>query len=295
MFQQKTLKIRFFLSISLCLLCVLMIQPVAFAAGRIEYQQTTSKILANTGMGSTRELAVYLPDGYDTSGLAYPVLYLIHGYSCNDRTFLGEGCALGSLRGLAYVNLIVDKLVETAKIQPLMVVLPTFDMTTGLNPDDKYLTQELIPLVDKTYRTIPRREGRAIAGHSRGGHAAYWIAFSYPEMFSLVGGYAAGSSLAPLPGRDIIATHNQKLFPLQFWIYAGTNDPYKSAPENSAFVEILKEFDLPYVYIEDDGDHTNKIAQRLEESIVYFSTFLGGNVAAVPLRNKLATTWGEIK
>ena len=294
MFQQKTFKIHFFLSISLWLLCALMIQPVAFTAGRVENLQTTSKILADAGEPSTiRDLSICLPDGYDTSGLAYPVLYLIHGYTGNNRTFLGAGYPSG-MSGVN-VNLIVDKLVETAKIQPLMVVLPTFDMSKGLNPNDKYLTQELIPLVDKTYCTIPRREGRAISGHSRGGHAAYHIAFSYPEMFSLVGGYAAGSLLGPLPGRYIITAHNQKLFPLRFWIYAGTNDPYQSAPENREFVEILKEVDLPYVYIEDDGDHTNKIAQRLEESIVYFSTFLGGGVVAVPLRGKLATTWGEMK
>jgi enterochelin esterase-like enzyme len=295
MFQQKTLKIHFFLYISLWLLCALMIQPVAFAAGRIETIETTSKILADAGEQSTvRDLSICLPDGYDTSGLAYPVLYLIHGYTGNNLTFLGAGY-LGWMMTGVYVNQIVDNLVETAKIQPLMVVLPTFDMSNGLNPNDKYLTQELIPFVDKTYRTIPRREGRAIAGHSRGGHAAYWIAFSYPEMFSLVGGYAAGSVLAPLPGLDIVTAHNQKLFPLRFWIYAGTNDQYQAAPENRQFVEILKEFDLPYVYIEDDGDHTNKIAQRLEESIVYFSKFLGNPLTAVQPQGKLTTTWGEMK
>jgi enterochelin esterase-like enzyme len=291
--NHQSTKTYFFLFIALWLLWALMMSPVAFAAGRVEYQQTTSKILADAGEVSTRELGVSLPDGYDTSGLEYPVLYLIHGHTGNDRTFLGSGYS-GWMSGVN-VNLIVDKLIETAKIQPLIVILPTFDMSTGLDPNDKYLTQELIPLVDKTYRTIPRREGRAISGHSRGGHAAYHIAFSYPEMFSLVGGYAAGSLLGPLPGRDIITAHNQKLFPLRFWIYAGTNDQYQAAIENREFVEILKEVDLPYVYIEDDGDHTNKIAQRLEESIVYFSQFLGNSQTAVQPRGKLTTTWGEVK
>ena len=94
MFQQKTFKTRFFLSISLWLLCASMIQPVAFAAGRVEYQQITSKILADAGRVAERELSVYLPEEYDTSGLAYPVLYLLHGgwwfgcgLQCNNRVF----------------------------------------------------------------------------------------------------------------------------------------------------------------------------------------------------------------
>jgi hypothetical protein len=47
--------------------------------------------------------------------------------------------------------------------------------------------------------------------------------------------------------------------------------------------------------VEDDGDHFNRIAQRLEESIVFFSEHFGRGVVAVQPRGKLATTWGEMK
>ena len=62
-------------------LIALAAQPVAFAKGRVEFHQMESKILADAGQPADKEVCVYLPDGYDVSEFAYPVIYQLHGLS----------------------------------------------------------------------------------------------------------------------------------------------------------------------------------------------------------------------
>ena len=226
--------------------------------------------------------------------MAYPVLYLLHGGGGTNRTFLGAGYS--SVMSGVHVNKIVDKSIGNGEINSLIVVLPHMLRSVSLIPNySDYFIQEVIPFVDMTYRTIPNRNGRAITGHSRGGYDSFAIALLQPDMFSLVGGYAAGSKTDSMPGREMFETYNQQLYPLHFWIYVGKNNQFNLAPGNREFVEILKEIGVPHVYFEDDGDHFNRITQRLEESIMFFSQNLSSPIASVELHSKITTTWGKIK
>jgi enterochelin esterase-like enzyme len=294
MFQQKNFKTCFFLFTALWLMFSLMMQPDTFATGRVEHHQIISKVLAEAGLADKKELSVYLPEEYDTSGLAYPVLYLLHGgwslncgLLCSNRVFF---------EGPFAVVQSVDKLIGEGKIKPLIVVSPDMnfrnvrDLLSDLPIAKDYMSQEVIPFVDMKYRTIPSRKGRAIAGWSDGACGANFLGLSLPEMFSLVGALAGGALISWV--RDF-STHNQKMFPLQFWIYCGRNDDFGNSPEVRELVKALEEVNIPHVYIEDDGDHYNRIAQRLVESIVFFSERLGGGVVAVQPRGTLATTWGR--
>ena len=76
----------------------------------------------------------------------------------------------------------------------MMVVLVNGmrDSFYGDSPDGKWpiesvIVKELIPHVDKTYRTITRREMRAVEGYSMGGYGAAHLGFKYPEVFGMVG------------------------------------------------------------------------------------------------------------
>jgi len=296
-------KSRLLLLITFGLLLALITQPLVLAGGRVEHHQITSKILADAGQPAKKRLSVCLPEGYDTSGLVYPVLYLIHGATGNNYSLLGGGYIYGLMRGV-YVNKIADKLIEDGKIKPLIIVLPNMDRE-GLRELDKlyddYLPKDITSFVDTNYRTIPNRQGRAISGHSRGGSDAAYIAFSRPDMFSLVGGYAPGSMYRPtrLPTTDSVNAHNQALFPLQFWIYGGRNDSGFAAMRN--FANSLEEAGLPCTFVEDHCDHHNfsTMPRRLEESIVFFSEHISHTLASVDAsvepRNKITTTWGKVK
>lgn len=135
-------------------------------------------------IGGPVGLSVYLPPGYDTSAERYPVIYALHG--------MFENATFWERRGLkaAYEDLV------KAGTAPLAIVV-TVDGGNSLfvnSPRGSYqdlVTQDLVEYVDNTYRTIARREGRALLGVSMGGYGALGIAFSAPRAFGAVATHSA--------------------------------------------------------------------------------------------------------
>lgn len=294
MFKNSTTQNHLFLFIVFWLLWAWMMQPLAFAAGRVEHHQITSKILADAGEVANRELSVYVPEDYDTSGLDYLVLYLLHGSTGTNRTFLGAGYA-GAMSGIK-VNEFVDRLTADGKIKPLIVVLP-HDTRGGPEPFaalEDHLDREVIPFVDRAYRTLPKREARAMSGHSRGARISLAFAFSHAERISLIGAYAA-DLLGNVPGADTVRAHPQNRFPLRFWLYVGSNDSIRRVTYTRNLAGFLQDAGIPVLYVEDDGNHISKIAGALEQNIIWLSTYLSNPTVSVKPKGKLATTWGEIE
>jgi len=294
-----------FFVIALWLMAVMM-PSLVFAGGRTEHHQINSRIMADAGQDADRNISVYLPEGYDSANQAYSVLYLLHGafrLGGNPKVFFGEPYhQVGGRNINVNIDSMVDGPIENGKMHPLIIVMPNVAMKgPGYMPWDKhiaqvelivdYLAKEVVPFIDTQYRTVSNRQGRAIAGHSNGGGAAATAAFLYPELFSLVGLYA--SDILPADyNMPLLEMHNQSLYPLEFWVYAGKRDgAYLGGLQAT---QILKEMGMPAVFIEDNGDHF-AIAPRLEESIVFFSENLSSPVTSVEPHSKLTTTWGEMK
>lgn len=135
-------------------------------------------------LGGPVGLAVYLPQGYEASSARYPVIYALHG--------MFENASFWERRGLkaAYEDLI------KAGIAPVAIVVAV-DGGNSLfvnSPRGRYqdlVTQDLVEYVDDTYRTLARREGRALLGISMGGYGALDIAFSAPQTFGAVATHSA--------------------------------------------------------------------------------------------------------
>ena len=112
------------------------------------------KFLSATIKGEVSYL-IYLPPGYEKDvGTRYPVVYWLHGKG-------------GSQQGVPLMCDRLTKAIEMKQAPPMIVVYPN-----GLNlsgwadsagqPVETVCIQELLPLVDKTYRTIAAREGRLV-------------------------------------------------------------------------------------------------------------------------------------
>jgi hypothetical protein len=155
----------------------LLLSSAAFCAGEVRQYQIQSRILLHGRETAQRTLSVYLPEGYDTSGASYPVLYLIHGHGGNNTTFLGGHYEHMSE---ANVGVIVDMLIQEQKIKPLIVVCPDVDRIwwtsleeketgVGIDPYNEYLLHDVASFVDRKLRTLADRGSRAIAGHSQVG------------------------------------------------------------------------------------------------------------------------------
>lgn len=132
---------------------------------------------------------VLLPPGYDdpaNAAVRYPVVYLLHGYPSSARDWVRAGRP----------QHIADLLLADNLIRPMILVFPsttpswTHD-TECLNARpgaqvESYLTGTVVSAVDRTFRTLPHRAGRAIGGASSGGYCALNLGLRHLDRFSVI-------------------------------------------------------------------------------------------------------------
>jgi putative tributyrin esterase len=149
--------------------------------------------LASKLMGRDMPYRILLPDDYtnENNTERFPVIYLLHGLmghfnNWSDRT----------------------KLAGYLADYRVIVVTPEggdgWYTDSSTVPNDKfesYIIKELIPEIDKKFRTLADRDHRAVAGLSMGGYGSIKFGLKYPEMFLLVGSFS-GALDAPLRGQE---------------------------------------------------------------------------------------------
>jgi len=174
---------------------VLFIAPLrSQSTGRIVEDTIPALSIAGNLLGDPdRQLSfVYLPPGYDQElARRYPVLYLLHGVLDSPEVWVEP-----AYDGMT-IQATMDSLIAAEEIGPTIVVMPNGRNAYGgsyyaNSPVSgnwaDFIARDLVAHVDATYRTIPRRESRAILGHSMGGFGAIRLAMLYPEVFSVVWG-----------------------------------------------------------------------------------------------------------
>lgn len=122
---------------------------------------------------------IYLPPSYSKGKSArFPVVYHLHGGRPGGEH---KSCTLASF---------VDKAIRAGKLRPTLYVFPNGGPMSWYNYPKKadglgenVFVDELIPHIEKTYRTIPGRKGRAIEGFSQGGRGTTRILFKHPQLW----------------------------------------------------------------------------------------------------------------
>ncbi|MGQ4879261.1 alpha/beta hydrolase [Billgrantia sp. LNSP4103-1] len=148
-------------------------------AGEVIYHRFSSEVL-----GRDYPYALYLPEGYRESNLAYPVLYLLHGSFGSERDWVESG----QLKQTA------DRMIREGLIPPMVIVMPSSESwwIDGHNEAARSaFLDELMPYVEATWRVVPLREWRAIAGLSAGGYGTLNFLLERPDLF------AAAAALSP--------------------------------------------------------------------------------------------------
>ena len=213
---------------------------------------------------------VLLPADYEQSGVRYPVLYLLHG-----------------LRG-TYTDWDTNSnLRKFAARYPVIIVLPEGKNSWYTNaekvPQDRYedfLIKDLIPDVEKRFRTLQARPWRAVAGLSMGGYGAMKFALRRPDLFAFAGSLSGALDFARNPeaierwkslgtleifGAPGSATRtNNDIFAMAekaeakdlpfLYLACGTEDSY--LPNNRDFTRLLEQRHIPHEYRELPGAHT---------------------------------------
>ncbi|MBI4874904.1 MAG: esterase [Acidobacteria bacterium] len=197
--------------------------------------------------GALRRAFVYTPPGYDAKPkLRYPVLYLQHGSGESERGWTAQGRA----------NFILDNLIAAGKAKPLIVVMDHgYAMRAGETPKEgargneafgEMVVNDLVPAIDAAYRTLPRRNQRAIAGLSMGAGQALAIALAHPGKFAHAGAFSGAGR-----GLDAKAAGAAKFSLL--WIGCGTEDRLHAG--SKAIHEALDQAGVKHVWFEGPGSH----------------------------------------
>lgn len=159
----------------------------------LEYDTYESMTYEEQSQTLHKRAIVYLPSGYSEEQ-KYNVFYLMHGGWSNETTYLGTPDSPSEFKN------VLDNGIADSRIQPMIVVCPTYNNTSpddsgnyslALRLTDNYhreLVNDLIPAVEGTYSTYAEdttaegirasRDHRAFAGFSMGS-VATWRTFQY--------------------------------------------------------------------------------------------------------------------
>lgn len=208
-----------------------------------------------------RRAFVYTPAGYDTNAKRYPVLYLQHGAGEDETSWSNQG----------KMDAVMDNLIAEGQAKPMIVVMDNDYATDptalrngeqGLrgtfqnNALEKVFINELIPLIDKDFRTISDRDHRAMAGLSMGGFLAFQIALDNIDKFAYLGGFSGAAFIQQ--GDDFFKMYNgvwsdvnafnQKM--KLVYISTGSAEPANMHATVDNFHQALEKAGVKHVYYE---------------------------------------------
>jgi enterochelin esterase-like enzyme len=194
---------------------VLSRRPIDPRARRITIQ--------SAALGVDKNFYVALPPGYSSAANnreRYPTLYLFRGH---EREWVHRQQD-HSRHGRTVIDVYRD-LLEDGKVGPLILVFPGTSSDNNRIPGllvnfrepeltrdepgigtgqfEDYFVRELVPYIDANFRTIPRREARAVDGFSLGGFQSIKIAAQHPELFCSAGSFDGTFLWATNQGRGV--------------------------------------------------------------------------------------------
>lgn len=219
--------------------------------------------------GLTRRLSVYTPAGYANSNKRYPVFYLLHGMGGDEEAWLTQGRTAQ----------ILDNLIAQGKAEPMIVVMtngnvsqeaapgetsagfvpPSMNLPKTMEGTFESTFMEVVKFIDANYRTIAKKQGRAIAGLSMGGFHSKFISLNNPDTFDYVGLFSAALGVTDPSISPIYQNEDAKLKtqfakkPALYWIGIGKTDFLIQA--NNAYREKLDGLGYKYQYMETEGGH----------------------------------------
>lgn len=214
-----------------------------------------------------RKAFIYTPPGYDDDVTKkYPVLYLQHGGGEDETGWPIQGKA----------DFILDNLIAEGNAKPMLIVMDRGYATDPMRrrveakPGDlrammannafpEVLVKDVIPMIDKTFRTIPDRDQRAMAGLSMGGFQTFQTTMTNLDKFAYIGGFSGAAFLDP--GTDITKVYdgvwadadgfNKKVKIL--YLSIGTVEPERMYKSVNNFHTALEKAGIKHIYYESPG------------------------------------------
>ena len=223
-----------------------------------------------------RRMYIYTPPGYEEGTDKYPVLYLLHGAGGDEDAWTNMGRA----------SEILDNLIFKGDAKPMIIVMtngnanqagaqnevPPIEQEAGQGMSaytrlagkfEEHLVKDVVPFVEKNFRTLTGMDNRAIAGLSMGGAQTQTITNDNPGMFGYIGVFSMGIMNFGRQNADAAKLDEERIAKLEelkksgyklYWIACGKDDfVYKSVV---TLRETLDNIGFKYTYRESTGGHT---------------------------------------
>ena len=219
--------------------------------------------------GFDRRMTVYTPAGYEANTKTrYPVVYILHGIGGDEDSWLTHGRAAQ----------ILDNMIASGKVKPMIAVFTNGNISQQAavhQTGNGYIHQttmlpktmegtfetafgEVVSFIDKNYRTIAKKQSRAICGLSMGGFHSLYISANNPDLFGYVGLFSAAVGVTDESVSPIYQNLDAKLAkqfagkPFYFIACGNTDFLYQS---NKEYMAKLDKAGYPYTYLETGGGH----------------------------------------
>jgi enterochelin esterase-like enzyme len=252
-----------------------------YAIQNVPHGEVRAKWYLSKTTGEWRRAFVYTPPGYDAhTRTRYPVLILQHGSGENETGWTRQGRA----------HFILDNLIAAGKARPMIVVMDRGyaqrvatasaipgssawlqNLHAAFTSFEDVVIHDLIPAIDASYRTIPDREHRAMAGLSMGGMQTLFIALQHLDMFAYIGSFSGpivpnleignltvNRTPEPFDSKTAYggafadpATFNKRVKLL--WLGVGSAEPDQFRNGIGGAVEALREAGVHLEYFESSG------------------------------------------
>lgn len=249
--------------------------------GDVRYHTLTTKLLKSP----QRDIVVYLPPSYKkNTQKKYPVFYFHDGQNIFDK-------ATGAFGKEWYIDEKTEFLIQKKVIEEIIIVgvynglgERINELTWNRMPEENaggdgknycdFLTNEVKPFVDKTYRTKPEKDNTAVAGSSLGGLISFYLARYYSDTFSKVAMMSPSFWWNNGEALDEVGKMNGKF---DFWIDGGTKEG--SNPQtmvnyvNSMYKKLSGKFGQEHIfeYIQPGAEHNEEAwATRIHGPLIEF-------------------------
>jgi enterochelin esterase family protein len=172
--------------------------------GHVVMEWIESRVLGGNPCGdpTARRVPVYLPPSYDeNSSRRYPVVYLLTGFTSRGRALLNDAAWSPPIDDR------MDALIDRERTRPgsgcgcgeMILVMPDCltryggsqylnSSATGRYQD--HLIEEVIPHIDRRFRTLAERAHRGVAGKSSGGYGALVLGMLRSDTFAAVASHS---------------------------------------------------------------------------------------------------------
>jgi enterochelin esterase-like enzyme len=230
-------------------------QPEVDDAAAVPAGELLAETITSRSLGGTRRVWFYLPPGYAAAPAEtlYPVLYVLDGSNYVEKMDVPR---------------VLDRLIARKTIPPVIAVFSEpADRQEEYSRNPKwraFVSSELVPLVDKRFRTYPAPDHRVIVGSSLAGYGAVDLAVEFPSIFGLC------AVIAPPEQTASLITNQAKAraiaVSIKFFVLGGVYDSMINGARDLRTA--LDDVNAPVTYLEvPEGHNTNTFRAHLDDAL----------------------------